>query len=235
MALGDFDLAEPCMQSDQLPHVEPCAGFAGKDELVAFEVAEQRPETTAFTLWIIEAADCQLVRRLAFHLESIRGPAVFIGRIATLGNHPLHRSRHPGPRFGAGNLREVERHPQLDIAQDGAALHRRQQHQVASIQAEGYRKLYLTFGPPQSTAPSGMDFDAPARYIDACDIAIGRKCPMAASHAGSTLLAHPTCSSGSLRGFALASRSGSIPSKPRSFDPAAPVPEETLLIANKRF
>jgi hypothetical protein len=113
----------------------------------------------------------------------------------------------------------VERHPQLDIAQDGAALHRRQQHQVASIQAEGYRKLYLTFGPPQSTAPSGMDFDAPARYIDACDIAIGRKCPMAASHAGSTLLAHPTCSSGSLRGFALASRSGSIPSKPRSFDP----------------
>src|ERR1700692_4764765 len=43
----------------------------------------------------------------------------------------------PVPWLLAGNLRYgIERRPQPEIAQDGAALHERQRHQVASIQPE---------------------------------------------------------------------------------------------------
>src|SRR3984957_17447766 len=138
-AFGDFDLVEPRTQPDQLLRVEACANLAREDELLTFEVAEQqRAESTAFALRISEAADYQLLRRLAFHLEPIRRPAVFIGRIATLGDHAFPPfATSPVPWLLAGNLRDgVERRPQPEIAQHGAALHERQRHQVASIQPE---------------------------------------------------------------------------------------------------
>src|ERR1700722_6701577 len=138
-AFGDFDFVEPRTQSDQLLRVEACAHLAGEDELIAFEVAkQQRAEPTAFALRISEAADHQLLRRLAFHLEPMRRPAMFIGRIATLGDHAFPPfATSPVPWLLAGNLRDgVEGRPQPEIAQNRTALREWQRHQVASIQPE---------------------------------------------------------------------------------------------------
>jgi hypothetical protein len=158
---------------------------------------------------------------------SIRRPAVFIraNRYARQ-SPPFHRSQHPRSQgFGAGNLREVERHLQLDIAQDVA----RRSIGRNNIRSRPFRRRISRTISDVRTAPieravKGWISTHPPAHIGARDIAIGPKCPTAASPAGSTLLAHPTCCSGSLHGFGLAqARQGSL-STLQSLNPAGPVP-----------
>src|SRR5262245_54668714 len=84
----ELDRVEPGAQIEQEPGVEAGPDFSGEDEIVALEVAdEQRAQADAAALWISEAADDQLLRRLALHLQPVRRSAVLVARVAALGDH----------------------------------------------------------------------------------------------------------------------------------------------------
>src|SRR2546426_2870809 len=88
--LRHFQRVEPSPQVEQQLGVEARAHLPGVDEVVLLEVAdEQRPQTDAPALWVREAADHQLLRRLAFHLQPVRRAAVLIDGIPPLGHDPF--------------------------------------------------------------------------------------------------------------------------------------------------
>ena len=69
---------------------KPVPTLPGEDEVVALEVAdEQRAEADARALRIGEAADHELLRRLALHLQPVRRAAVLVRRVAPLRDDAL--------------------------------------------------------------------------------------------------------------------------------------------------
>src|SRR5688500_4108490 len=67
---GERQPVEPRTKVEQQLRIEPGPDLPRKDEVVAFVVAdEQRAETDADALRVGEAADDELLRRFAFHLE----------------------------------------------------------------------------------------------------------------------------------------------------------------------
>ena len=118
-------------QVEQQLGVEAGADLAGKDEVVALEVAdEQRTETDARALRIGEAADDQLLARLALHLEPVRRAAMLVGRVAPLGDDAF-------PALRAGAL------PRLVIVERGDASQRRLAAAALSA-ARGARRAAAT-------------------------------------------------------------------------------------------
>ena len=77
--LRDLERVEPRAQLEQQLRVEAGADLAGEDEVVAVVVAdEQRAEADARALRIGEAADDELLRRLALHLQPVRRAAMLV-------------------------------------------------------------------------------------------------------------------------------------------------------------
>ena len=118
--LRDLERVEPRAQVEQQLRVEAGADLAGEDEVVAVEVAdEQRAEADAAALRIGEAADDELLRRLALHLQPVRRAAVLVRRVAPLGDDAF-------PAFAARalpRLRIVERSARAAAARrSGSAL-----------------------------------------------------------------------------------------------------------------
>src|SRR5262245_4354029 len=82
---GNLERVEPRTEIEQKLGVESCADLSGKAEVAALEVPdEQRAEPDALALRIGEAADDELLRLLAFHLQPARRSAVLVARSAAL-------------------------------------------------------------------------------------------------------------------------------------------------------
>src|SRR5262245_4462580 len=85
--LVDFQAIEPGAKIEQQLGVEAGADFPCKDEVVAFEVSnEQRTETDSRALRIGEAADDELLARLALHLQPVRRSTMLVERVAPFGD-----------------------------------------------------------------------------------------------------------------------------------------------------
>src|SRR5439155_5580075 len=81
----DLDPIEPRAQIEQQLRVEAGADLAGEHEIVLLEIPdEQRAEADASALRIGEAADDELLRRLAFHLQPVRRTPMLVRRVAAL-------------------------------------------------------------------------------------------------------------------------------------------------------
>ena len=92
---GDLERVEPRAQVEQQLGVEAGADLAGEHEIVLFEVADQqRAQADARALRIGEAADDELLRRLALHLQPVRRAAVLVRRVAPLGDDALPSLAH---------------------------------------------------------------------------------------------------------------------------------------------
>src|SRR5690242_8084764 len=78
----DLQRIELRAQLTQKLRVEAGADFTGEDEVVALVVAdEQRAESDASALRVGEAADDELLRRLALHLEPVRRAPMLVRRV----------------------------------------------------------------------------------------------------------------------------------------------------------
>src|SRR2546429_4943413 len=87
---GDLDRVEPRAQLQQQLRVESGANLPREYEIVVLEISdEQRAEADPLALGIGEAADHELLRRLALHLQPVRRAAVLVRRIAPLGADAL--------------------------------------------------------------------------------------------------------------------------------------------------
>src|SRR5262245_42720796 len=65
----NLESVEPGAEIQQQLRIEACADLPGKNEVVPLEVAyKQRPQADPPALGISEAANHELLRRLAFHL-----------------------------------------------------------------------------------------------------------------------------------------------------------------------
>ena len=88
---GDFGISsriEARAQVEQQLRVEAGADLAGKHEVLAFVVAdEQRAEADARALRIGKAADDELLRRLALHLQPVLRAAMLVRRAAAFRDH----------------------------------------------------------------------------------------------------------------------------------------------------
>src|SRR4030095_5440143 len=92
------DRVEPGAQVEEQFRVEARADLAREDEVVSLEEADQQcAEPNAASLRIGEAADHELLARLALHLQPVRRPPVLVWRIEPLRAHTL-------PAFTAGAL-----------------------------------------------------------------------------------------------------------------------------------
>ena len=108
----DFHRVEPRPQLHQQFRIKTGADLAGEHELSLVVMADQqRAESDASALGIGEAADHELPRRLALHLDPRLRPALLVAGIAALGDDP----------FPALRGRAL---PRLRIVQRLDALHR---------------------------------------------------------------------------------------------------------------
>ena len=132
---------------------KPVPIFPAKHEVVPVEVPDQqRAETHALALRIGEAADDEVVRLLALHLQPVLRAAMLVGRVAALRDDAL-------PSFGAGalpGLRIVEqrhlreRQSERHAAQQRATLFERQRASRRGHRATGCR---TRSSPPAERAP----------------------------------------------------------------------------------
>src|SRR5262245_3527699 len=85
--LWDLDRIESLSEIQEQLRIEAGADLSREHEVVSVVIAnEQGTQTDARTLRIGEAADDELLRGLAFHLEPVLRAAVLVGRSATLGD-----------------------------------------------------------------------------------------------------------------------------------------------------
>ena len=123
--VGSSQRVEPRAQVEQQRRVEAGADLAGEHEVVALEVAdEQRAEAHARALRIGESADHQFLRRLALHLEPGLRAAVFVRRVAALGDHafPSLAARPLPRRVAVQRLYPRDREPKRNRLEQRATL-----------------------------------------------------------------------------------------------------------------
>ncbi len=136
---GNLERVEARAQVEQQPGVEARAHLAREHEVAAVEVAdEQRAESDAPALRIGEAADHQLLRRLALHLQPVRRAPMLVGRVAPLGDDalPAFPARAlPGPLVVQG-LDPAQRRPEGQLRQERAPLVEREAGHVAAVEPE---------------------------------------------------------------------------------------------------
>ena len=155
--LRDLESVEPGTQVEQQLGVEAGADLAGKDEVVAVEVADkQRAETDAAALRIGEAADNKLLRGLALHLEPVRRPPVLVRRVAALGDDAFPAlAARALPRLRlVERRRRAERRAKRQRSQQGASLVERQRRHVAAVQPEDVEDVIGGGAAPQVISPS---------------------------------------------------------------------------------
>ena len=137
---GDLERVEPRAQVEQQLRVEARADLAGEHEVVALEVAdEQRAQADARALRIGEAADDELLARLALHLQPVRRAAVLVGRVAPLGDDALPAlGARALPRLAARRAaaRAAAAARSGSALEQRAALVERQRGHVAAVEPE---------------------------------------------------------------------------------------------------
>src|SRR5207253_4231278 len=134
-----LDSIEPRAQIEQQLRVEAGADLAGEHEFVLLEIPdEQRAEADAPPLRIGEAADDELLRRLAFHLQPVRRAAVLVGRAAPLRDHAFPAlATGAFPRLRLVNGGDARERPlQRQRAEQRAPLLERQRGDVAALEPQ---------------------------------------------------------------------------------------------------
>ena len=115
--LRDLHRVQPGPKLEQQLRIESRSDLAREDEIVLVVVPdEQRAQSDAPALRIREAADDELLRRFAFHLEPVGRAPVLVRRAAPLRDDAF-------PAFAPGTL------PRLPIVERRDALKRRSKRQ----------------------------------------------------------------------------------------------------------
>ncbi len=147
----DLDRVQRTTELDEERVVEARPDFAGEDKVVAVEISDhQCAQSDACTARIREAADDELLRGFALHLEPVRRTPMFVDRVAPFRDDAL-------PAFGASALprpRIVERRHQSDrqlqpeLAQQRPPLLERQLRHVTAIDPEHVKHVIVRIAEP---------------------------------------------------------------------------------------
>ena len=118
---------------------KPGADLSREDEIVAVEVAdEQSAESGARALGIGEAADDEVLRRLALHLEPVLRSLLLVRRIEPLGDDAFPSlATRTLPRLGVVHCRHAtQRRAKRQLVEQRAAFGERQTAEVVSVEPD---------------------------------------------------------------------------------------------------